>query len=55
MKLSELIAELQRIAESVPFDSEIVTGSDWNPQHLESVHHEPPYTFLTFTHDAEES
>jgi hypothetical protein len=48
MKLSQLIKKLQEIEKTVPFDSEVVTGDDWMPQKITTVHHEPPYTFIEF-------
>lgn len=51
MKTSELIARLQKIEKTVPFDAEVVMGDDWQPTELARVYHEPPYTFLEFADD----
>lgn len=48
MKTSELIAQLQEIEKSVPFDAEVVIGDDWISHKLIRVVHNPPHTFLVF-------
>lgn len=53
MKTSELIARLQKIEKTVPFDAEVVMGDDWQPTELARVYHEPPYTFLEFADDGD--
>lgn len=54
MKMSELILQLQKIDETLPFDAEVVTGCDWQPAALRRVYHEPPYTFLEFSEDGKD-
>ena len=46
MNTSELIAALQKINKSVPFDADIVVEGDIYPQSVIGVRHEPPHTFL---------
>lgn len=48
MKLSELIKKLQALDKSIPFDSEVVSGDDWQPLVISAVYHDPPYTFIQF-------
>ena len=55
MKTSELLSKLEALNKEVPFDAEIVSGDNWMPTTLVSVHHEPPHTFLEFDWPEEES
>ncbi|AYO37242.1 hypothetical protein [Serratia sp. P2ACOL2] len=48
MKTSELIDKLNKIAKTVPFDAEIVTGDDWLWQGVDKVYHNPPHTYIQF-------
>lgn len=54
MKLSALIKKLQAIQDTVPFDSDVVTGDDFMPTPIKSVYHEPPYTFIQFDYEESE-
>ena len=54
MKTSTLIAKLQQIDKTVPFDAEVVTGDDWQFLNIARVYHKPPYTFIEFE-DVEDS
>lgn len=47
MKTSELIDKLNKIAKTVPFDADIVTGDDWLWQGVDKVYHNP--RILTFS------
>lgn len=46
MKASQLIAKLQEIAATVPFDADVVMGGDWQNTPVSRVYHQPPHTFL---------
>ncbi|MGV6808644.1 MAG: hypothetical protein ACWA5U_02100 [bacterium] len=48
MTTSELIAKLQRIDQTVPFDADVVTVDDWNFQEIKKVYHDAPRTFIEF-------
>jgi hypothetical protein len=48
MKTSELIDKLNKIAKTVPFDADIVTGDDWLWQGVDKVYHNPPHTYIQF-------
>lgn len=54
MKTSELLSKLEALSKEIPFDAEIVTGDDWMPSALISVHHNPPHTYLEFDWPEEE-
>ncbi|EMD6373991.1 hypothetical protein OA40_11410 [Morganella morganii] len=48
MKTSTLIAKLQQIDKTVPFDADVVTGDDWQFLDIARVYHNPPHTFIEF-------
>ena len=48
MKTSKLIEKLNKIAETVPFDADVVTGDDWLSQRAIKVYHNPPHTYIEF-------
>lgn len=55
MKTSELIKQLQKIDQTVPFDADIVTGDNWLPCSIDKVYHNPPYTYIQFnSYDTDE-
>ncbi|XUV80194.1 hypothetical protein ACREYP_13800 [Enterobacter sp. TMH.L2] len=51
MKTSELIKKLTDLQDTVPFDAEVVTGDDWQPNGITRIYHKPPYTFIEFETD----
>lgn len=55
MNTSEAIKLLQAIDKTVPFDAEVVSGTEDMPFELVSIKHEPPYTFLDFNYPEQES
>lgn len=51
LKTSELIKKLTDLQETIPFDAEVVTGDDWQPDGITRIYHKPPYTFIEFEAD----
>lgn len=49
MKTSQLIAQLQEIATTVPFDADVVMGDDGQNTPINRVYHQPPHTFIELT------